>query len=660
MTQALLGLLALVAVALFSLGGLTLSGAAYLARDQRLVESARRAAPLAFLAALVAFGAMEWALLSNDFTLRYVADHHSIHNPLWVTLVTPWSALSGSILLWGTLQTLYTYLVSRRVGRSLDPWRAPVALGVLYTIQLFFFGLMLLVVHPFATLANPPADGPGPNPLLQNNWMMAVHPVIMYLGFVGLSVPFAYAVSAIVTRRYQSWVQETRWWTLVTWGFLTAAIFAGMWWSYEVLGWGGYWAWDPVENASFIPWLLATAFIHTAQVQERKGMFRLWNFSFIILAFAATIFGTFLTRSGIIESVHAFSNGPVGGVLLGFLLLVLLVSFGLLSRVASELQELGEIRWFRREGALLAGSILFVTMATAVLLGTLWPLVVEALQGAKVSVGAPFFNEITIPLGILILLLMGLGPLLPWRDDPGLKRKLAWMGGALLVVSLLGLLHGWTLGASLAAGLFAYNLVSVGLMIQGGLRERGRVLGESPWQALQALARNNRRRFGSHIVHIGIALAALSIAFSQTYRTEAARTLQVGQTWKTLGVALTLKPLVTQQIGSRTVVTAPVEVQPLSGAALGAGGLYQTSLNFYPTMSAALASPGLRYGPLNNYYLVLDDYDTATGRWATLHLIVTPMVLWLWLSSFIILAGIVYSAWPTGEQAPRRVSQALG
>lgn len=222
----------------------------------------------AFLAALAAFLALEWALLVHDFSLAYVARNHSTKDPLWVTLVTPWAALEGSILLWGLLQTLYTLLASRK---PLDPWRASLVLAVLFGIQVFFFGVMATIASPFETLPDPPPDGVGPNPLLQNHWMMAVHPVLMYLGFVGLSVPYAYAVAAMATRRYQTWVEETRWWTLIAWGFLTAGKVAGMWWSYEVLGWGGYWAWDPVENASFIPWLLATAFLHTAFVQQTRG-----------------------------------------------------------------------------------------------------------------------------------------------------------------------------------------------------------------------------------------------------------------------------------------------------------------------------------------------------------------------------------------------------
>ncbi len=328
MTPALLGNLGVSLALAFSLLGLALGLLAYFQGDGRFLKGARALAPLALLGALAAFLALEWALLTHDFSLAYVARNHSTKDPLWVTLVTPWAALEGSILLWGLLQTLYTLLASRK---PLDPWRASLVLAVLYGVQVFFFGVMATIASPFETLASPPQDGVGPNPLLQNHWMMAVHPVLMYLGFVGLSVPFAYAVAAMAVRRYQTWVEETRWWTLIAWGFLTAGKVAGMWWSYEVLGWGGYWAWDPVENASFIPWLLATAFLHTAIVQQTRGAFKVWNFAFVTLAFAATVLGTFLTRSGVIQSVHAFAEGPVGPAFLGFFLLVMGLGLGLLS-----------------------------------------------------------------------------------------------------------------------------------------------------------------------------------------------------------------------------------------------------------------------------------------------------------------------------------------
>ncbi|RDI96010.1 heme lyase CcmF/NrfE family subunit [Meiothermus sp. QL-1] len=655
MTPGFLGGIALVAALLFSLLGLGLSALAHFLQDGRYLRAAQRTSLLSLLAAALSFAALEWAILTNDFSVSYVANHSASVNPLWVKLVTPWAALEGSILLWALLQTLYTWLVSLRVGRSLDVWRAPFALGTLFAVQVFFFAVMVFVAHPFDAVPNPPPEGLGTNPLLQNHWMMAVHPVLMYLGFVGLSVPFAYAVAAMLARRYQSWIFETRWWTLVAWGFLTAAIFTGKWWSYEILGWGGYWAWDPVENASLIPWLLATAFLHTAQVQERKGLFKGWNFAFITLAFAATVFGTFLTRSGVIQSVHAFASGPVGAWFLAFLLGVMALGLGLLARVSREIREAGEVRWQSREGALLAGALFFGTFAFVVVVGTLWPLVVELASGAKVSVGAPFFNQVSVPLGVFMLLLMGIGPVLPWRHTRGeVVRNLAAMLIALATGFLIGLGLGLSLGVSLAIGLFAYNLTAVGLMVAQGVRERARALGLPPSRAFFELAATQRRRFGSHIVHLGVALAALAIAFSQTYRYTEQKTLQVGEAWQTRGLEIRLLSLTAREEANRFAALAPIEVRSISRDGWGADGRYETRLNFYPQMSSPLATPVVRYSLYNDYYFVLMQFDQEKGQWATLKVIITPMVFWLWVAGGLMVLGTAYILWPAGAWAPSR------
>ena len=575
MTPALLGNLGVSLALAFSLLGLAMALLAYFQGDGRFLKGAKALVLPALFAALAAFLALEWALLTHDFSVAYVARNHTLKDPLWVTLVTPWAALEGSILLWGLLQTLYTLLASRR---ALDPWRASLVLAVLFGIQVFFFGVMATIASPFQTLPNPPADGMGPNPLLQNHWMMAVHPVLMYLGFVGLSVPFAYAVAAMGVRRYQTWVEETRWWTLIAWGFLTAGKVAGMWWSYEVLGWGGYWAWDPVENASFIPWLLATAFLHTAIVQQTRGAFKAWNFAFVTLAFAATVLGTFLTRSGVIQSVHAFAEGPVGPAFLGFFLLATALGLGLLSRVSREVRDTAVFRPLSREGALLLGAFFFAGWALVVVLGTFYPLLAEALAGAKVSVGAPFFNQLSAPIGAGILLLMGVGPILPWRRPrPEVFRNLYSLLAVLALGTLLGLLRGYTLGASLAVGLFLYNLLAIFLLVREGVVARVRA-GLSPWSFLE-----NHRRVGSLVVHFAVALMGLGIAFSQTYRLEAEKTLYRGQAWEAGGVRMELMGVRALDEGRRFAVEALLRTDRF--------GEVRPRLHFYPCLLYTSPSP---------------------------------------------------------------------
>ncbi|WCM39060.1 heme lyase CcmF/NrfE family subunit [Thermus antranikianii] len=643
MTPALLGNLGVSLALAFSLLGLALSLLAYHQGDGRFLKGARALVLPTFLAALTAFLALEWALLTHDFSLAYVARNHSTHDPLWVTLVTPWAALEGSILLWGLLQTLYTLLASRK---PLDPWRAALVLAVLFGVQVFFFGVMATIASPFETLPNPPSDGAGPNPLLQNHWMMAVHPVLMYLGFVGLSVPFAYAVAAMVVRRYQTWVGETRWWTLIAWGFLTAGKVAGMWWSYEVLGWGGYWAWDPVENASFIPWLLSTAFLHTAIVQETRGAFKAWNFAFVTLAFAATVLGTFLTRSGIIQSVHAFAEGPVGPAFLGFFLLVTGLGLGLLSRVSREVRDTAVFRPLSREGALLLGAFFFAGWALVVVLGTFYPLLVEAFTGAKVSVGAPFFNQVSAPIGVGILLLMGVGPLLPWRRPRAeVFRNLYMLLAVLFLGTLLGLLRGYAFGASLAVGLFLYNTTAILLLVREGVLARLRA-GLSPWGFLE-----NRRRVGSLLVHFAVALMGLGIAFSQTYRLESEKTLYRGQAWEVGGVRMEFLGVRALDEGRRFAVEASLRTDRF--------GEVRPRLHFYPQMNSPLPAPKVVYTPGNDYYFLLMDFDREKGEWASVRLIVTPLVFWMWVAGGLLALGTLYILWPAaGREEVKGVSPA--
>src|SRR5690554_2361086 len=412
-------------------------------QDARMQTSARYSAVAVFVAMTVAVIVMQVALLTDDFSVSYVAKTSRMASPVWVKVVTMWAALEGSILLWGWLLTGYTALLAVVApNTTLRPW----ALVIMQGIQIFFIGVTSIVANPFSVLPFPPLDGPGPNPLLQNHWMMAVHPLMMYLGFVGLTVPFAYAMAALITRRPGvDWMTQTRRWTLAGWGFLSAAIISGGWWSYEVLGWGGFWAWDPVENVSFLPWLTATAFIHSVQVQERRRMLKSWNVMLVTLTFALTILGTFLTRSGVVSSVHAFGDGPVGPLFLYFFLAVVLLSFGLIALRWDQVRDRAELDSpVSREGSFLMGNILFLAMAFAVLIGTIFPLIIEALTNERVTVGAPFFDQVSVPIFMLIFLLMGIGPLLPWRkaETQSLKRNLLWLSAGGVVAAGAALVFG--------------------------------------------------------------------------------------------------------------------------------------------------------------------------------------------------------------------------
>ncbi|MGH8973979.1 MAG: heme lyase CcmF/NrfE family subunit, partial [Acidimicrobiia bacterium] len=424
--------------------GVAVLGAGLRRHDQRLLESGRRFTLLVLAGAVVAAGAMEWALVTHDFSIRYVAENHSRSTPLLYTVASLWGALEGSILLWALILGGYLVATTRRFRtRAADPLVAWATLTGL-VVAAFFFGLMLGPANPFETLAGAiPLDGRGPNPLLQNHPLMAIHPPMLYLGYVGFTVPFSFAVAALVTGRVgEGWLLETRRATLMAWGFLSAGIVLGAWWSYEVLGWGGYWAWDPVENASFIPWLTATAYLHSVVVQERRGMLRVWNLSLIVATFCLTILGTFLTRSGVINSVHSFTQSAIGPLLLGFLGVAALTGVALIAWRGDQLRTPGRIDSpVSREGAFLANNLLFAGFAFVVLLGTVFPLLVEALdelrygsEGTRqLSVGEPYFDRMTLPLGLALVFLMAVAPALPWRAASGevLRRRLAgpaWVG----------------------------------------------------------------------------------------------------------------------------------------------------------------------------------------------------------------------------------------
>ena len=410
----------------------------------RVVESARTAAYSLFALVVVANLAMLAALLANDFSLRYVASNSSRATPTFFKMLALWSADEGSLLLWNLVLGGYLAAVAFRFRRR-RPETFPWALAVMFGISAFYLILVLGPTTPFATLAAAPLDGRGPLPLLQNHPLMAAHPPFLYLGFIGFTVPFAFAIAALITGRVSdAWMRITRRWTISAWIFLTIGLVLGALWSYSVLGWGGYWAWDPVENVALLPWLMGTAFLHSVMVQERRGMLKVWNLSLIVGTFALTVLGTFLTRGSILASVHAFAESIVGPLYLAFLTLVLLGGFGLIavaSRVAARRGDLRHAAVAAR-ASFLGNNVLLLVLTFTVLVGTIYPLLAEAVTGGKVSVGSPFFNRNTAPVALLLLFLMGIGPLLPWRaasPSAVLRRLQVPMWAAAVTAALLAL-----------------------------------------------------------------------------------------------------------------------------------------------------------------------------------------------------------------------------
>jgi cytochrome c-type biogenesis protein CcmF len=617
-----------------------------------LVASAFQAVYVNFALLSVAVGAMVYALVTHDFSIGYVAQVGSRTTPVFYTVISLWGALEGSILFWGWVLAMYSAVVvwsNRQREGGLVPWAAV----ALLTICLFFYILLVGPANPWHLVSPTPADGPGPNPLLQNHILMAVHPPLLYLGYVGMAVPFAFAVGALLAGEIHSadWIKLTRRWTLSAWAFLSLAIIAGMWWSYEVLGWGGYWAWDPVENASFMPWLTATAFLHSVMVQERRGMLKLWNVNLIVTTFLLTILGTFLTRSGIVSSVHAFTTGTIGYYFLAFIAFALIVSLVLVAGNSEGLRSEGRLdAAASRETVFLFNNLFLTGFTFVVVLGTLFPLVAEAFKGVKVTVGAPFFNKMTIPICVALLFLMGVGPSLPWKatSREHLRKMFILPAGVAIGIVMLALV----LGMRDVYGMLAFAFAGFAIVCNVreyaiGVQARRRAHGEAVPVAFVRLVAANRRRYGGYIAHMGIITVAAAITASSSFRFEREATLKPGQVMPVKGdLSVRLKSMWGKDEPQREVVGADVEILRNGNVV----GMLDPRMNFYKSQDQPVPTPAVRSRPAGDVYINLMAY-TPDGQSATLRVIVEPFVPWIWLGGLVVALGAVVSAWP----ARRRV-----
>lgn len=611
-------------------GVITMAGALASGRP-RLLRMARVYAWIILVGAVIAVIAMQRGLITRDFTLEYVFDNGSTRTPPLFNVATMWSALEGSILLWALVLAGYVVAVIHKFrDRLADPLVGWAAL-TMFAVALFFFVLMVGPANPFTTV-DPPFgyEGPGPNPLLQNHILVAFHPPLLYLGFVGFTVPFAFAVAALVTGRVgEGWLVETRRWTLFAWGFLTFGIILGAWWSYEVLGWGGYWAWDPVENASFLPWLTGTAFLHSVMVQERRGMLRVWNLSLVCATFALTILGTFLTRSGVVASVHAFSAGEVGGWLLAFFGLIAAVTIGLVAWRGDELRAPGKIDSPRsREAAFLLNNLLFAAFAFVVLLGTVFPLIVEALRDDRISVGAPYFDRMTTPIGLALLFLMAIAPILPWR-----KASTEVLSARLLV-------PGWFAAGALAIAVVAgertlITLLGYGLAgFAGGaaLRQIGLATRRQGWRGLAGRAN------GGMIVHLGVIVLAIGFIASSGNVVDREVTLRPNESAEVGGHTVTYLETVDVQDPQRRSIVARVQVDD--------SGVYEPRSSFYLARGTTIGEPSVRPGLIDDVLLQLLRSPTTDDGPVVIRVIVQPLVTWIWVGGIMMLVGTILAAFP--------------
>jgi len=587
--------------------------------------------------AVTAFVAMERALLTHDFSLKYVADNHSRSTPTMYTIASLWGRLEGSIILWTlVLAGFGAAMVWRFRDRRHDPmvaWATIVVLGV----SVFFFALLAGPADPFGRVSPVPADGPGPNPLLANHPLMLIHPPLLYLGYVGFTIPFAFAIAALATGRLgEGWLVETRRWTLLAWGCLTVGIAMGGWWSYEVLGWGGFWAWDPVENASFLPWLTATAYLHSVMVQERRGMLRVWNLSLLCATFALTILGTFLTRSGVLDSVHAFSSGSVGGWILAFFGLIVVVVIGLIGWRGDRLRSPGTIDSpVSREGAFLVNNLLFAAFAFVILLGTVFPLVTEALKNDRITVGRPYFDRMSAPIAVCLLFLMAVAPVLPWRKASAetLRDRMQWplvFSVVVTVVLVASGRRGWLV-------LLAFFL--------GGLAG-----GSAVRQLLLATRRNGWRGLvgrtnGGMIVHLGVVMIAVAYAASAAFAARAEATLRVGESTRVGGHKVTYLGTKTRRFAVGNPKAAVISAR----LAVDDGQVYEPAITQYRFQAQGIGTPSVRTGLVDDVYTTLVQAPSEPDGPATIGVLIHPLTIWLWIGAGMMGVGTLLAAVRVGR-----------
>jgi cytochrome c-type biogenesis protein CcmF len=604
-------------------------------RRRRLALSAQNALVASFGTTLVAAIVLWVALARRDLSFVYVAQHTSRSLPLGYALSAFWGGQEGSLLLWLLVLTGYAslaVLLNRRT-RELIAWTVPVLGG----IAVFFAMMLCFVSSPFATSAAP-ADGAGMVPSLQNPYMLA-HPPLLYLGYVGLTIPFAFAMGALLARRTdERWIVATRRWTLAAWTFLGVGQLLGAHWAYVEIGWGGYYAWDPVENAALMPWLAATAFLHSVMIQEKRGMLKIWNVTLVALAFCLSIFGTFLTRSGVVNSIHSFSQSPLGGWFLGFISIVTVFSVGLiyirlpLLRAKTKLESL-----VSREATFLYNNLLLVALALTILWGVVYPLLTQAVNGETRSVSKPYYDFFLHSFGLPLLLLMGIGPLVAWR-----RASLRALGKTFAVPAAVSVVTGVVLLAlgfgSSTPGLLAYTFsafvaASIVLEFVRGRRAAG---------SLTRLVARNRRRYGGYIVHAAILLLAIGVAGSSAYQTIRERTLQPGQSMQAAGYTLTYVSLGTRQLQNAQQTSAVVDVSR--------GNSHVATLHpgksWFPVEQSASNDVSIYHDPrsLGDVYTIADRISKSGAL--DLKVLVKPLVNLVWAAGFIFVFGSLVAMWP--------------
>ncbi|MEE8547408.1 MAG: heme lyase CcmF/NrfE family subunit [bacterium] len=636
----------------FCAGGMVLLLVGITKNDLRFIRSARRALySLAIFTTLAVF-ALAWLFVVGNYQVKYVAAYSDRALPLFYKITALWAGQDGSLLFWAWVLSLVTAVVVFNTRKELHSGNTPYIYLVLAGVSSFFLFLIITVSDPFTLLPYVPRDGQGLNPMLQNPGMI-FHPPTLFLGYIGFTVPFAYAIAAMVSGNLdESWLQKTRSWNILSWVLLTIGIILGGQWAYVELGWGGYWAWDPVENASFIPWLVATAFIHTAIIQERRNIMKVWNMSLIVLTFILCIFGTYLVRSGVLQSVHDFGASGLGGYFLIFMTALLLGSVYLIAASYKDLRTEHSLEsYLSRESTFLFNNVVLLSIAFSTLFGTMFPLLSEAVTGNKITVSQPFFNRVNTPLFLLLLLITGICPLIGWRKASADNLRKNFLIPLLTTVGSSAAMFAAgirTLYPMLAFSLSVFVATTIFVEFWTGTRARKTLTGEPAHIAFPKLLWKMRRRYGGFIAHFGVVLMVIGITGSNAYKLEEQATLFRGQSMDIGAYSLRYDNMKRYKLYNRDIYAANLTVYKDGKMA----GTISPEKRFYINADEPTTEVSLRSTLMEDLYVTMPAIGKS--REITLRVAVNPLILWVWIGGFVMVLGASISIIPSRKKVEVR------
>ena len=647
----LIGYLTLVSTMIVSLYVAIMSLVGVRLGKKSMIASAERAAIAIGVLVVISYGSLLYSFLSRDFSVRYVYEYSNRALSTIYTISATWAGNNGSLLMWATFLGIYAAIVIIQ-NQHRNRESMPYVTIILSLIIFFFTSLMVFMSNPFERLPIVPADGQGLNPMLHNPGMY-LHPPTTYLGYVSFAIPFAFAMAAMISGKLgDMWIRTTRRWIIWGWFWLTVGNLVGAWWAYYTLGWGGYWGWDPVENSSFMPWLVASAFMHSIMIQEKKGMLKIWNMALVTLTFSLTIYGTLITRSGIVNSVHTFSQSGLGPYLGLFLFTILAFGFGMLIYRLPQLKSDNELdSIISRESAFLFNNIVLLGMTFMVLWGVTFPFISEAVTGSKITVGAPFYNQMAVPLGMVLLFLMGFGPLIAWRRATvaNLRKNFMYPLGAAMIaipaLAAIGVRNPWVLSVLV---LCVFVLATIIFEFYRGTRARHRMTGEDILTSFTNLVWRNKRRYGGYIVHIGLVMIFFAIA-GGPYKIEKDVTMKPGDQ-TTIG-AFTVKYIEAQEYEDDEKSTQAAVMAIFKGDRELETITPRKELYDSAQMDQPWTRVAVRSNLKEDLYIIPSGF-TADGT-GGFTMIINPLMQWMWVAGFVIFLGTIIAYWPDPTEKRR-------